>query len=251
MVEPDLAKDHDVRIFADPEELAKEVARELAEELASRLSAKPTVGLVLAGGSTPRGVYAALASPELVGVVDWSRVRVYFGDERAVGPDDPRSNFRMASEALLSHVPVAAPHVHRIRGEEPLAAAEEYERILRADAEEHAPVFDLLLLGLGEDGHTASLFPGRSAVHESKRWVVAEAVPALGETRITLTPVVLNTAESIVFLVAGAAKAAPLEKWLERGGDVSTFPSLAIAPASGRVAIRADRAALPGGARVR
>src|SRR5262249_41973592 len=157
----------------------------------------------LSGGSTPKALYALLATPAYAARVDWARVQVFWSDERCVGPESQDSNFRMAREALLAHVPLPEANVHRMRGEvEPLRAAAAYEQELRAafSTPEGAPQalperrFDLALLGLGDDGHTASLFPGTAAIDETARWVVAHHVAKLGVWRLTLTPPVLDAA---------------------------------------------------------
>jgi 6-phosphogluconolactonase len=155
--------------------------------------------VALAGGSTPRAAYALLATEEFAARVDWSRVHVLWGDERCVPPDDPDSNYRMAREALLDKIPIPTENVHRIRGELPpdeAAAAyqAELEAVLGAGGR-----FDLVLLGMGVDGHTASLFPGTAALHEGERWVVAAFVDKLSAWRVTLTPVVLNAAAQVTF----------------------------------------------------
>jgi len=194
----------------------------------------------LSGGSTPRALFELLATERLASSVDWSRMHVCFGDERAVPPDAEASNYRMAREALLNHVPIPAAQVHRIRGEDPpQVAAEAYERTLRTlfatPAGPPGACFDLVLLGMGDNGHTASLFPGLHAVREAKRWVVAEFVAEVGMWRITLTPVVLNAAAEVVFLVGGADKAAMLHRVLDGPVDPDALPAQIVAPHHGRL----------------
>jgi len=198
----------------------------------------------LSGGSTPRALFQLLATERFVSAVDWSRVHVCWGDERAVPPDAEASNYRMAREALLDHVPVPAAHVHRIRGEDPPSvAADTYERTLRTlfatPVGPPRPLpgarFDLVLLGMGDNGHTASLFPGLHAVREAERWVVAESVAEVGMWRITLTPVVLNAAAEVVFLVAGADKAAMLHRVLDGPVRPDALPAQVVAPHDGRL----------------
>lgn len=167
----------------------------------------------LAGGSTPRDLYATLAAPARRGRIDWTRVHVFWGDERCVPPDDPASNYRMARETLLAHVPVPPAQIHRMRGEDdPVGAAAEYEAqlkgVLGAQADGAPGALDLVLLGLGTDGHTASIFPGGQAGRESSRWVIAELVDPAHGWRLTLTPPVIDAASLVVFLVAGQDKAA-------------------------------------------
>jgi 6-phosphogluconolactonase len=198
----------------------------------------------LSGGSTPRALFELLATERFASSVDWSRVHVCWGDERAVPPDAAASNYRMAREALLDHVPIPASQVRRIRGEDPpQVAAEAYERALRAlfatpvgpPRPEPGARFDLVLLGMGDNGHTASLFPGLHAVREAERWVVAESVAEVGMWRITLTPVVLNAAAEVVFLVAGADKAAMLHRVLDGPVRPDALPAQVVAPHDGRL----------------
>ena len=193
----------------------------------------------LSGGSTPRALFELLATERFASSVDWSRVHVCWGDERAVPPDAAASNYRMAREALLDHVPIPASQVRRIRGEDPpQVAAEAYERTLRTlfatPAGPPGACFDLVLLGMGDNGHTASLFPGLHAVREAERWVVAESVAEVG-MRITLTPVVLNAAAEVVFLVGGADKAAMLHRVLDGPVQPDVLPAQIVAPHHGRL----------------
>jgi len=174
-----------------------------------------------------------------VSSVMWSRVQVLWGDERCVPPHHPESNYRMARETLLDRVPVSPANVHRIHGEDdPAIAAADYETTLRA----LLPI-DLVLLGLGEDGHTASLFPGDAAVHEQTRWVMAAHAAAGSMWRITLTPAVINAAAEVLFIVSGAAKAGILRRVLEGPRRPQSLPAQAIAPTNGRVRWCVDAAA--------
>ncbi len=177
--------------------------------------------------------------------VMWSRVQVLWGDERCVPPHHAESNYRMARETLLDRVPVPAANVHRIHGEDdPASAAKAYEATLRALLRRPAAArIDLILLGLGEDGHTASLFPGSAAVHEQTRWVMAAHAAAGSMWRITLTPAVINAAAEVLFLVSGAAKAGILRRVLEGPRRPQSLPAQAIAPTNGRVRWCVDAAA--------
>jgi 6-phosphogluconolactonase len=237
--------DPELRVLAGPAEVAAEAAREVLARAGEAVAARGAFSLALSGGSTPRALYALLGDPAgaYAARMPWDRTRVFFGDERHVPPTHPDSNFRMASEALLAHVPIPVASVHRMRGELPDAgeAAAAYERELRAVLGE-APVLDLVLLGLGEDGHTASLFPGSPALDERERWVAAPWVERLGAWRITLTLPVLERAREVVFLVAGAAKAAPLRRALRREG-AEPVPAARVRPREGRLLWLADRAA--------
>jgi len=185
------------------------------------ISARGRFDWALSGGSTPAALYRVLASRGYVERIDWSRVHFYWSDERCVPPEHADSNFRMAREALLDAISPPASHVHRLAGELPPAtAAEQYELEL-AQAFAVAPgsgfpAFDLILLGMGADGHTASLFPGTPALEERRRWIVANDVASLGATRLTFTLPLINAARAALFLVAGADKAERLEQVLGR-----------------------------------
>jgi 6-phosphogluconolactonase len=187
---------------------------------------------VLAGGSTPKATYGILAR-DYAERIDWSRVHVFFGDERNVPPDHEDANYRMAREALLDHVPIGG--VHRMRGElPPDEAAAAYEVELREFfGAEKLPRFDLILLGIGGDGHTASLFPETPALEVHDRWVVANPVPKLDTTRITLTVPVINAARSVVFLAAGEDKAEALKEILEGDADPREYPAKLVQPLGG------------------
>lgn len=166
--------------------------------------------LVLAGGDTPRPVYACLAATPY----PWEQVRVFFGDERCVGPEHPASNYRMAHETLLAHVPAQA---FRMPGE--TCDAEAYEQVLRAQFSRPAPEFDLVFLGLGEDGHTASLFPGDPALEEKERWVATVHRP--DQDRLTLTPPAFSGAKTVIFLVTGASKRSALARYLAGDPEIA------------------------------
>lgn len=221
---------------------------------ASAIGASGRFAVALSGGATPQRLYRLLATHPYASGVDWSRVHAFWGDERGVPPDDPASNYRMAHEALLAAVPIPAENVHRIRGEdEPAAAAAAYERDLRETfATPDGPPrlspgsrFDLVLLGLGEDGHTASLFPGAAALREPARWVRAVHPAAVPTARVTLTPAVINAAAEVVFLVSGGAKAATLRRVREGPYQLDALPAQIIAPRAGRLRwlVDADAAA--------
>jgi 6-phosphogluconolactonase len=218
-----------------------------AADDAVRASGRFTVAL--AGGSTPRGLYTLLATDAtLRSGIAWNTVHVFWGDERHVPPDHPDSNFRMANEALLTRVPVEPSHVWRIRGEYPdtSKAADEYERNLRVVFGRRAgqlPRFDLVLLGMGEDGHTASLFPGTTALRERQRLVIAQWVPKLHTDRITLTAPVLNNAACVMFLVQGVEKARALKAVLEDPFEPERLPAQLISPNDGRLLWIVDRSA--------
>jgi 6-phosphogluconolactonase len=185
---------------------AAAVARRAADAFVAAVAAAgPRPAVCLSGGSTPQAVHHLLASPEYAGRVDWGRLQIFFGDERRVPLDDPRSNYRSARESLLDHVPVGDGNVH------PLVDADQYEGLLRSFFGERAE-FDLLFLGMGDDGHTASLFPGSVSLLEQERWVIDPPDVVAEMARHTLTLPALNAARQTLFLVTGAAKAPALAR---------------------------------------
>ncbi len=199
---PDTGQIHEIYICPTEEALHRAVVEDFRAAVEATLSAYEDFHAVLAGGRTPRGAYALLAQEGRD--LPWERIHLYWSDERAVPPDHPDSNYRMVREALLDFVPIPPENVHRIPGEQPPErAAEHYEAVLA-----HLPrPFDWVLLGLGSDGHTASLFPGTEAVHETRRRAMAVYAPSQKQWRITLTPPVFNAAARVRFLVTGEAKA--------------------------------------------
>jgi 6-phosphogluconolactonase len=221
-----------VHIYSSSEELSAAAAHEFAARAKEAIEERGRFAVVLAGGSTPETMYGILAR-DYIGRIDWSKVYVFFGDERSVPPHHEDSNLKMASEVLLDHVPVG--NVHRIRGElPPEAAAEAYEEELRTFFRtEDVPRFDLILLGLGADGHTASLFPETPALEVHDRWVVANPVPRLNTTRITLTVPVINAARTVIFLVEGEDKAEALRGILEGDADPRAYPAKLVQPPGG------------------
>jgi 6-phosphogluconolactonase len=236
----------ELRVVSDLEELGRAGAGEVAR-LARKAAPKQPFTVALAGGRTPRGAYLLLAEDPYRRLVPWESLHVFWGDERHVPPDHPDSNFRMARETLLSRAPVPAGNVHRIPAENPDAAsaAHDYEMILRTFfrlREPQVPRFDLVLLGLGADGHVASLFPGSEALGETRRLVVASA------QRITLTPPVIQRAASVLVLVSGEEKAEALERALAGEGSVDECPARLLLESRGNVVYIADR---PAAARVR
>ncbi len=233
-----------IRVFPDPQALAEAAARHVVESAQAAVDARGAFSIALSGGSTPRELHLKLARPPLVEQVDWSRVHVFFGDERCVPPDDERSNYRMAEGTLLSRVPIRRNQIHRMRGElPPEQAAADYERELKDFFKDEPPRLDLILLGMGDNGHTASLFPRLTAVHEQQRWVVAEYVPEVSMWRITLTPVIINLAREVIFLVAGAAKADMLRQCIEGPFAPDERPAQIVRPSPGEVVWLIDAAA--------
>jgi 6-phosphogluconolactonase len=236
-------------VEADMAALARRTAQYFVEMAAEAVDARGRVRVAISGGSTPRAVFALLADPQQKwrGAMPWDRLNLYWVDERTVPPDDPDSNYRMALEAMLSHVPLPAEQIHRMEGElEPEVAASRYESTLRnrfrlEGAE--SPRFDLVQLGMGPDGHTASLFPHTAAIHEMSRLVTANHVPQLDTWRITLTWPVINHASSVFFLIAGEDKAERVREVFMGPRDPERLPSQLIWPASGILTLFLDKAA--------
>jgi 6-phosphogluconolactonase len=226
-----------VEVLPSAELAAEAAAGRFVSAAARALRSHDTFVVALSGGHTPQQLYALLATPRLAAQVDWSRVQVCWGDERCVPPDAAESNYRMALEALLSLVPLPPGNVHRIRGEDdPGEEARRYDEMMRVLLGGSGSRLDLVLLGLGTDGHTASLFPGATSVHESAHWVA----PAFSETntqwRITLTPRLINAAAEVVFLVSGANKADVVARVLQGPWRPHDIPAQLIRPAAGQAA---------------
>lgn len=237
---------YDIRVYDDQNSLMQAAAAYATECYNAAISDHGYFAVALSGGSTPRALFELLAVPENAQHIGWSKVHVFWGDERTVPPDHPDSNYRMAKEALLDFVALPASNVHRISGElEPVRAAAEYEQMLRSFFAKRAGKtrFDLILLGMGDDGHTASLFPDTEALNETERLVVANHVPKLDTWRITLTAPVINDAAHVAFLVAGAGKAAVLKRVLQGPRQPHKLPSQLIQPVDGELVWLLDKAA--------
>jgi len=236
--------------FSDPSALARAVAEDFRDRARDAVAARGRFVAVLAGGSTPRATYRALAAPGLAATVPWRETILLFGDERSVGPDHSRSNYRMVRAELLDRVPIPSANVHRMRGElAPEVAAVEYEDVLAeiapvpaaADgATDTEPRFDLVLLGLGPDGHTASLFPGTAALDERHALVVAQFVPQQDEWRLTLTLPALTSARHVAFLVTGADKAQTVAEVFGRAPHHGVHPAERVVPTGGTRAVFLD-----------
>ncbi len=241
----------EIQVLSEPQELSRAAADEFVRLSGEAVKARGLFAVALAGGSTPKMLYSLLVSDAYRGRVPWEKIHFFWGDERHVAPDHKDSNFRMAQETMLSRVSVPAANVHRVKSENPDArkAAEEYEKELRDFFTAHKllanglPRFDLVLLGMGPDGHTASLFPGTHAVRERERWVAAPWVDKFHTYRITLTPPVINNAACILFFVSGNEKAETLRAVLEGAEESDRYPSQTIQPASGTLRWLVDGAA--------
>lgn len=239
-----------VRVLTDADAVARAVAARFVEIACEAVGARGRFSVALSGGTTPRRVYELLSGEEFSARVEWAKVHVFFGDERCVPPDDAESNYRMARESLLSRVPIPTQNVHRMIGEgDAVANARLYEDELRAffrtdeSPIEELPRFDLALLGMGDDGHTASLFPHSPALEERQAWVVANRIEKFNAFRLTLTARAINHAAHVLFIVTGAGKAERLREVLEGGRDPLRLPSQLIKPTSGTLDWYVDRAA--------
>jgi 6-phosphogluconolactonase len=225
----------EIKIVPDALTLAHEAAKEFHRRAEAAVQERGRFSVALSGGNTPRAVYSQLASEHKE--LPWDRIHIFFGDERHVPPDHPDSNFRMANESLLSKVPIPEKNIHRVQAElDAEAAASEYEQQLSSffQLSDHDwPRFDLIFLGIGEDGHTASLFPGSKALSEASCRVVANWVEKFKTFRITLTFPVLNHAAEVVFLVSGAGKAKVLSEILRPG--THKYPAQNVQPENGRL----------------
>jgi 6-phosphogluconolactonase len=244
MIEPEII------VCRDVDELNRKAAAQFIA-LANHASAHSgRFAAALSGGSTPKALYTLLASPDYRDRVDWSRIHFFWGDERCVPPDHAESNFRMTHEALLARINLPAENIHRMTGEiEPGQAAAAYEAELQKFfglVRGEVPRFDLIFLGLGEDGHTASLFPGSAALDEKDRLVATAYVDKLQAHRLTLTLPVINAAAQVTFLVAGQSKVGIVKELLGSDGSTANHPAAKIHPLDGRLTwlIAADAAAL-------
>jgi len=237
-----------IQIFHGLEELSRAAAVRFTGLARERAQQGKVFSAALSGGSTPRTFLEMLANPEFSQRIQWESVHLFQVDERCVPPDHLQSNYRMINGRLLRLVPAAADNFHRMQAEleDRDAASAQYELQIRetlAPAEGHLPSFDLIFLGLGSDGHTASLFPGTAALAESSKWVCPNYVEKLQMHRLTLTYPVLNAAREVIFLVAGSGKAEVLCRVLEGGRDPKHFPAQGIQPAEGSVTWYLDREA--------
>jgi 6-phosphogluconolactonase len=226
----------EISVHPDPDALAHDAARRFVQSARDAIDLADRFSVALSGGSTPRAMHQILAA-DYRDAIDWTKVEIFFGDERCVPPDHPESNFRMARETLLSKVPIPPDNVHRMRGEiDPNEAAKEYGLMLKEKFGDDG--LDLIFLGLGEDGHTASLFPGTAAVNETHHRCVANYAEhsTTGKSwRITLTAPFINRCREVMFLVAGAAKSKALASVLEGPPQPQKIPAQLIQPASGKL----------------
>lgn len=239
--------EREIIIRRDIAELSRQSAERFSQLINQSVQGSGRFTVALSGGSTPKHLYSLLASPDYKERIPWNNVHLFWGDERCVPPDHPESNFGMVRESLLSKIKIPAENIHRMAGErEPQAAAAAYEKHLQEffGLESGAlPRFDLILLGIGEDGHTASLFTGSDALNETKRLVIAPFVEKLNSYRLTLTLPVLNSGAEVWFLVTGASKADAVKKVLRGSADL---PAAKVQPVNGRLVWCITQDAAPG-----
>lgn len=238
----------EVHVLPDLAELSHAAAGRFLLLAREAVAARGRFSVAISGGSTPKDLFALLAGPPFRDEVPWPQVHVFWADERCVPPDHPDSNYRLAAETFLSKVPLPPDNVHRMPAErdDPQAAAAEYARTLRTvlePGEAAVPRLDLILLGMGDDGHTASLFPGSAALDERSALVAAPYVEKLAAYRLTLTPPVLNNARNAIFLVAGATKAERLREVLEGDERPKELPAQVVRPTAGTLTWLVDEEA--------
>lgn len=237
------------RVGSSAVAVATAAAELFADAAKAAVAARGRARIAISGGSTPKAMFTLLADPAgpFLKSVPWEKLDLYWVDERCVSPTDAESNYRMTNEAMLSKVPLAAERVHRMEGElDPEVAASRYESTLRNTFKlegAETPTFDLILLGMGDDGHTASLFPHTEGINELSRLVIANHVPQKDTWRITLTWPVINQGRQVAFLIEGQEKAQILHEVLQGPYDVETKPSQLIRPASGKLLYLLDAAA--------
>ena len=240
---------HDVELFANGMEIAQRAADEVVRIASAAAAARGAFTIALSGGSTPKALYKLLAeNPALRNSLPWDKMKVFFGDERHVGPGHTDSNFQMASDSILSKVPLQPEQIHRIKGEYPdtAQAAVEYQATIQREFGLKAgefPRFDLLLLGMGSEGHTLSLFPGTKALHETERIVTRNWVGKLYTERITLTAPAANNAANIIFMIGGTDKACALKAVLGGPHEPEQLPAQMIQPSNGKLLWLVDQAA--------
>ena len=238
----------ELQIYKDNDELSVEVAKWIINYIRETLREQDRFTLVLSGGGTPQKLNMLLAADPYKNEIDWSKLHIFWGDERFVPYTDERNNAKMAFDTLLDHVPVPPTQIHRMKTENiiPEVAAGEYELILHQYFPASVPVrtsFDLVLLGMGDDGHTLSLFPGTHVMHEEFKWATSLFLPQQQMFRVTLTPPIVNRAARIAFLVTGPGKASALQQVIEGDFNPDKYPSQMIKPMPGEVYWFVDKAA--------
>ncbi len=225
-----------IHAYPNKEKLVAATAEFVADSVEQAIQQNGLCNLALSGGNTPGGVFTLLASGSCRDRVDWSKLHLFWGDERMVPPEHDDSNFRLVQDTLLDHVKIPAENVHRMRGEiAPEEAAAEYAGLMHGHFKESPPCFDLMLLGLGEDGHTASLFPGTDAVEECEKHTIAVFVPKLDAWRVTLTLPVLNASRKVLFLVSGKSKSEMVQRIISNKQPAKEIPATMVSPQNGEL----------------
>lgn len=234
----------EVRIFDTLDKLAEKLSENLASLITGSISEHGRFNLVLSGGETPKAIYKNI-SANYSDALPWDKVLFYFGDERYVPHTDTSSSYRMARESLLDMLPVSSENVFPMptKFRRPQDAADDYERTLRSKFRGPWPRFDLVLLGLGADGHTASLFPGSDALHEKEKWVSVALAPDEPKTRLTLTLPAINHAANIFFIVTGEKKSPALRDAFSKDVDIDSCPAAAVRPHDGSLIWWLDKSA--------
>ena len=235
-----------IAIYPDIDTLSHDAAQHIVRIANESIATYGRFTMALSGGTTPRKTYELLGSEPYSRQINWTLVHIFWGDERSVPPESPDSNYRMAHEILLSKIPIPAVQVHRMLANEPNrdAASQEYvEEMQRVFATDDIPSFDLIQLGMGPEGHTASLFPHQEALHEERRLVMPVSVPKPPPDRLTFTPPLLNAARNLLFLVTGSDKADALHAVLEGPYQPDEYPTQIVRPPNGEVVWMVDTAA--------
>jgi 6-phosphogluconolactonase len=231
-----------IKVVADPAAVASTAAKRIVDLAEDAIATRGSFSIALSGGSTPKTLFQLLAAEPYAKRIDWKNWKIYFGDERCVPPTHPDSNFRMASEAMLDKVPIPPDQIHRMKGEiDPQQAATEYGQLLKQNFGDGG--LDIILLGMGDDGHTASLFPKTAALNETHHRCVANFVEKLGVWRITMTAPFINRARQIIIMATGAAKADRLHQVLDGPPDTQNLPIQLIDPPNGQALWLLDSAA--------
>ncbi len=234
-----------IAIYPDIDTLSHEAAQYIVRIASESIVTRGRFTIALSGGTTPRTLYGLLGSEPYRGQIDWALVDIFWSDERCVPPDSPDSNYHMAQEVLLSRIPIPAQQVHRMPADQPDrdAASQAYaEEMQRTFGTNGIPSFDLIQLGMGPEGHTASLFPHQASLHEQQRLVIPVSVPKPPPDRLTFTPPVLNAARNVLFLVTGADKADALHAVLEGPYQPDEYPAQIVRPPHGEVVWMLDTA---------
>jgi len=239
----------EIYLLHDISEMAKRLAEDFKTALEDKAASGETLTVALSGGHTPKAFFQVLAEPPYRDGLPWDKAIVFWGDERCVPPDDDQSNFKMTNDALLSHINIPEANIHRVLGENPPGEEvtryeEEIKRNIPA-AGNGFPRFDWIFLGMGEDGHTASLFPGAPTLKERDRICVVATHPETGQKRISITLPVIDNAERVSFLVSGAAKVPVLKEIMEKGSEPLPYPSSMVHPVDGILEWYVDKAAAP------